>query len=169
MTKQTYFSSEHVSPGHPDKVMDAIAESVVDYQVDRGAARTAVDGCCKNNMVVLVGECSDYENIPFQDLATSVVRYIGYTPKNSPSFNSENMELISVFTGQSADIAAGTNDVAKGAGDIGIMFGGAVKEAPDFTCHSHYLAREISHKIYMLTFKNPQICPDQKNTGNCEV
>ena len=51
MTKQTYFSSEHVSPGHPDKVMDAIAESVVDYQVDRGAARTAVDGCCKNNMV----------------------------------------------------------------------------------------------------------------------
>ncbi len=163
MSKVTYFSSEFVSPGHPDKVCDTIAESVVDYAYEQFGpkARVAVDGCVKNNTVVLVGECTNADKIPFEKLTRGVLSTIGYTEKVSSEFNDATCQVLPIFTTQSANIAQGVDHVEKeSSGDIGIMFGGAVNEAPDYTCWSHFLARYLSYYIYKHNFSWAK--PDQK-------
>lgn len=160
----TKFTSEHCSPGHPDFVCDSIGEAIVDFAVDNDShARVGVDGVIKNNQLTLAGEITTSSPIPFKAIAKDVVKHIGYTPENSPEFNHSNLEVRTIFTGQSADIALGVDPSdrgSEGAGDIGMMYGGAVKEAPDFTAHSHYLARLISFKVYNHGF--PWARPDQK-------
>lgn len=158
----TYFTSEHVSPGHPDKICDTIAEAVVDYQIDNNDySRTAVDGVIKNNTILLVGELTSTQKPDFIALSRKAIQEIGYTPSRSPLFNSTTINVTDIFTTQSPDIAQGVDlngDI--GAGDIGIMFGGAINEAPDFTGWAHYLARLISFEIYQYDFLWDK--PDQK-------
>lgn len=160
MSKVTYFSAEHVSPGHPDKICDFIAESVLDYllEVENKAPRVAVDGVIKNNKVHLVGEITAAHQVPFDTLVRRAISSIGYTKEVSPSFNDESVVVDTDFTMQSPDIAMGVD--VKGAGDIGIMFGGAVNEAPDLTSWAHYLARYLSYFVYKHKFAWAK--PDQK-------
>ena len=87
------------------------------------------------------------------------LKHIGYNKEDSPLVNDENVKIETIFTKQSLDIALGV-DRGDSAGDIGIMFGGAVNEAPDLTCHSHYLARKLSHKLYTAPLVWSR--PDQK-------
>lgn len=160
---KTIFTSEHVSPGHPDKICDSIAEAIVDYHIQNSVkSRVAVDGLIKNRTLVLAGEITSDAKPDYQILARHVIKEIGYTEDISPDCNNENLEVTTIFTEQSPDIAQGVDSVegTEAAGDIGIMFGGAVKEAPDFTCWSHYIARLLSYHIYTsgLTW----LRPDQK-------
>jgi len=158
----TYFTSEHVSPGHPDKICDTIAEAIVDYQIDNNNySRTAVDGVIKNNTLVLVGELTSEIKPDFTTIARRTLHEIGYNPSRSPLFNSTTIKVNDIFTTQSPDIAQGVDlngDI--GAGDIGIMFGGAINEAPDYTGWAHYLARLISYEVYQRSFVWDK--PDQK-------
>jgi S-adenosylmethionine synthetase len=51
------FTSESVSEGHPDKVCDFIADSILDAYLEQDAkSRVACEVLCKENMVVLAGE-----------------------------------------------------------------------------------------------------------------
>ena len=149
-----------MSPGHPDKMMDSIAEAVVsEYLTKDPASRVAVDGAAKNNEIILMGEVTSTATVDIEVITKKVVSLIGYTKETSPCFNDTTINVSSIFTKQSPDIALGV-DREDAAGDIGIMFGGAVREAPDLTCHSHYLARLLSYKIYKAGFKWAK--PDQK-------
>ena len=49
------------------------------------------------------------------------------------------------------------HDEDKGAGDIGIMFGGATLEAPDYTGHSHYIAKVLSKGLHDLVVQGENI------------
>lgn len=167
---KTLFTSEHVSPGHPDKVMDSIAEAVVDFHLNNSrVSRIAVDGLIKNNKVFLAGEITSEASANYFDIAQKVISEIGYTPRISPDFNHENFYLETIFTEQSPDIAQGVDrkgEEFEGAGDIGIMFGGAVNEAPDYTCWSHYLARLISYTVFNSGIE--WLRPDQKTQVSIE-
>lgn len=147
-----FFTSEHVSPGHPDKIMDAIAESIVDFQLEQGykKPRVAIDGVIKNSCVVLAGECTNPNAIPVKQIVKETLSNIGYRSDVNPdNINSDNFTLINLIDGQSEDIAFGVDrEEIEGAGDIGIMFGGAINEAPDFTGWAHYLARYLSYRFY---------------------
>lgn len=145
--------------------MDAIAESVVDFVLDNnteGKARIAVDGIVKNNLVILAGEITASEYPDFAHIASETIKEIGYTEEKSPTFNNANVITNDIFTRQSAHIAQGVDHDNKleSAGDIGIMFGGAVKEAPDYTGWAHFLARLLSYEIYNYGFEWAR--PDQK-------
>lgn len=167
--KKTYFTSEHVSPGHVDKLMDTIAEAIVDYHLDNSVnSRVAVDGLVKNNLIVLAGEITSTETSSHRDIVKQAIFDIGYTPKVSPGFNHEDFQLQEVFTKQSPDIAQGVDSVkgCDAAGDIGIMFGGAVNEAPDYTCWSHYIARLLSYSIFKSGVE--VFRPDQKTQVTIE-
>lgn len=144
----SYRTSEFVSPGHPDKVMDTIAEAIVDYQVDNKGKKTAVDGLVKNNQVFLAGEVICDKEIPYEDIVKECLQKIGYTKEVSPDFNDANVKVTSIFTTQSPDIAMGVDKKEIGAGDIGIMFGAAIREAPDYTAWTHYLSRYLSYCLY---------------------
>ena len=57
-SEQTYtFTSESVSEGHPDKVCDYIADSILDACLEQDPqSHVACEVLCKDNHVVLAGE-----------------------------------------------------------------------------------------------------------------
>jgi len=74
------FTSESVSEGHPDKVCDLIADSILDAHLagDRNA-RVACEVLCKGGDVVLAGEITSAATVDAASIARDVIRGIGYT------------------------------------------------------------------------------------------
>lgn len=143
----TYFTSECVSPGHPDKIADQISDAVLDACIKNDpAARVACEVFCTTGQVVVGGEITTTTYIDIQDIVRNKIDEIGY--KQGMGFDSD-CGVLNAIHSQSPDIAMGV-DVG-GAGDQGIMFGGAVKETPELMPLALVLAREIIVKLTKLT------------------
>ena len=161
MKNLTYFTSEFVSPGHPDKVSDQISDAVVDACLaDDPNSRVACEVFCTTGQVVVGGEITTTTYIDIQDIVRSKIDEIGY--KEGMGFDS-NCGVLSAIHAQSPDIAMGV-DIG-GAGDQGIMFGGAVKETPELMPLALVLAREILVKLTKMTRAKelPWARPDAKS------
>ena len=147
MGKFTYFTSEFVSPGHPDKVADQISDAVLDACLkDDKNARVACEVFCTTGQVIVGGEITTTTYIDIQSIVRNKIDEIGYRP--GMGFDS-NCGVLNAIHSQSPDIAMGV-DVG-GAGDQGIMFGGAVKETPELMPLALVLAREILVRLTRLT------------------
>ena len=161
MKKFTYFTSEFVSPGHPDKVSDQISDAVLDACLkDDPNSRVACEVFCTTGLVVVGGEITTSTYIDVQDIVRRKIDEIGYRP--GMGFDS-NCGTLSCIHAQSPDIAMGV-DVG-GAGDQGIMFGGAVRETEELMPLALVLSREILVKLTNM-MKNKEIKwvrPDQKS------
>ncbi|MHB9313284.1 methionine adenosyltransferase [Fusobacterium polymorphum] len=161
MKKFTYFTSEFVSPGHPDKVSDQISDAVLDACLkDDPNSRVACEVFCTTGLVVVGGEITTSTYIDVQDIVRKKIDEIGYKP--GMGFDS-NCGTLSCIHAQSPDIAMGV-DIG-GAGDQGIMFGGAVRETEELMPLALVLSREILVKLTKM-MKNNEIKwarPDQKS------
>ena len=161
MKKFTYFTSEFVSPGHPDKVSDQISDAVLDACLkDDPNSRVACEVFCTTGLVVIGGEITTSTYIDVQDIVRKKIDEIGYRP--GMGFDS-NCGTLSCIHAQSPDIAMGV-DIG-GAGDQGIMFGGAVRETEELMPLALVLSREILVKLTNM-MKNNEIKwarPDQKS------
>ena len=161
MKKFTYFTSEFVSPGHPDKVSDQISDAVLDACLkDDPNSRVACEVFCTTGLVVVGGEITTSTYIDVQDIVRRKIDEIGYRP--GMGFDS-NCGTLSCIHAQSPDIAMGV-DIG-GAGDQGIMFGGAVRETEELMPLALVLSREILVKLTNM-MKNNEIKwarPDQKS------
>ena len=161
MKKFTYFTSEFVSPGHPDKVSDQISDAVLDACLkDDPNSRVACEVFCTTGLVVVGGEITTSTYIDVQDIVRKKIDEIGYRP--GMGFDS-NCGTLSCIHAQSPDIAMGV-DIG-GAGDQGIMFGGAVRETEELMPLALVLSREILVKLTNM-MKNNEIkwaSPDQKS------
>lgn len=161
MNKFTYFTSEFVSPGHPDKVADQISDAVVDACLqDDSNARVACEVFCTTGQVIVGGEITTTTYIDIQSIVRDKINEIGYKP--GMGFDSD-CGVLNAIHSQSPDIAMGV-DVG-GAGDQGIMFGGAVKETPELMPLALILAREILVTLTRLTRDGsiPWARPDAKS------
>ena len=161
MKKFTYFSSEFVSPGHPDKVSDQISDAILDACLaDDPNSRVACEVFCTTGLVVVGGEITTTTYIDVQEIVRKKIDEIGYKP--GMGFDS-NCGTLSCIHSQSPDIAMGV-DVG-GAGDQGIMFGGAVKETEELMPLALVLSREILVRLTKM-MKAGEIVwarPDQKS------
>ena len=161
MKKFTYFSSEFVSPGHPDKVSDQISDAILDACLaDDPNSRVACEVFCTTGLVVVGGEITTTTYIDVQEIVRKKIDEIGYRP--GMGFDS-NCGTLSCIHSQSPDIAMGV-DVG-GAGDQGIMFGGAVKETEELMPLALVLSREILVRLTKM-MKAGEITwarPDQKS------
>ena len=161
MKKFTYFTSEFVSPGHPDKISDQISDAILDACLkDDPNSRVACEVFCTTGLVVVGGEITTSTYIDVQDIVRKKIDEIGYRP--GMGFDS-NCGTLSCIHAQSPDIAMGV-DVG-GAGDQGIMFGGAVRETEELMPLALVLSREILVKLTNM-MKNKEIKwarPDQKS------
>lgn len=147
MKNLMYFTSECVSPGHPDKIADQISDAVLDACIKNDpAARVACEVFCTTGQVVVGGEITTTTYIDIQDIVRKKIDEIGY--KQGMGFDAD-CGVLNAIHSQSPDIAMGV-DIG-GAGDQGIMFGGAVAETPELMPLALVLAREIIVKLTHMT------------------
>ena len=159
------FTSEVVSPGHPDKCADIIADSIVDRLIIGDAkSRVASEVFVAGKHVVIGGEVTSNTKLTHQDYITLVkesLAKIGYD--GNPSFTKaeclhpDELEVQVLLNEQSPDINQGVDqeDGEIGAGDQGIMFGYADCETKNYMPSAITYARMLMEKVYEYAKANP--------------
>ncbi|MGL4394063.1 MAG: methionine adenosyltransferase [Brevinema sp.] len=161
MNNITYFTSECISPGHPDKIADQISDAVLDACLAGDpASRVACEVFCTTGQVIVGGEITTDTYVDVQGIVRNKVEEIGY--KQGMGFDSD-CGVLNAIHSQSPDIAMGVD--TGGAGDQGIMFGGAVNETPELMPMALVLARAITNKITKMRQEGslPWARPDAKS------
>jgi S-adenosylmethionine synthetase len=156
--REYLFTSESVTEGHPDKVCDQIADSVVDdiLAADK-AARVACEVIANGSLVFIFGEISTSHAPDYDTLARETIRRIGYT---DGSFSADGASVVLGIKRQSPNIAdavarslearGGSSDEldAAGAGDQGMMFGFACTESEPYAQGTYMpLAIHLAHSL----------------------
>ena len=147
MAKKIYFTSEFVSPGHPDKICDQISDSILDAcRADDETSRVACETFATTGLVVVGGEITTKTYVDVQKIVRDKIYEIGYRP--GMGFDSD-CGVMNVIHSQSPDISMGVD--TGGAGDQGIMFGGAVNETEELMPLALVLSRGIIQKLTKIT------------------
>ena len=147
MMSKVYFTSEFVSPGHPDKICDQISDAILDECLKEDEnSRVACETFATTGLILVGGEITTKTYVDIQKTIRDLIKEIGYIPGLGFDYD---CGIINTIHSQSPDIAMGVD--TGGAGDQGIMFGGAVDETPNYMPLAITLAREIIIKLTTLT------------------
>ncbi len=145
-------TAESVCIGHPDKLCDLIADTILDdiLAVDP-KARVAVEVMATGRRIIVTGEITTTAKPRLRASTRTALRRGGYNP---------NWFLIYVWVRrQSPDIDAGVNtslevrqgndaaDARLGAGDQGTVYGYATNETPERLPLPLVLAHDICHRL----------------------
>ncbi|MBA3824472.1 MAG: methionine adenosyltransferase, partial [Ktedonobacterales bacterium] len=135
-TAKTFFTSESVTEGHPDKLCDQISDGVLDALLKQDPmSRVACETATTTGLILVAGEITTEAYVDIPGIVRETVKKIGYTDARM-GFDYRTCGVTTAIGQQSPDIAQGVNTSSEhrdkltddelekiGAGDQGMMIG----------------------------------------------
>ena len=161
---KSFFTSESVTEGHPDKLCDQISDGVLDAILAQDSvARVACETATTTGLVLVAGEISTSAWVDIPAVVRKTIEQVGYINADY-GFDYRTCGVVTSIGKQSPDIDMGVSRSVEvksdadllsedeleriGAGDQGMMIGFACNETAEYMpmpiSLAHKLARQLS-------------------------